>query len=37
MCNHPVKIELTDVWDDPCLWIDPETHRPVRIDEVKSS
>lgn len=35
-CDHPVKVELTDRWEDPYLWIDPKTHRPVRIDDVKS-
>ena len=37
ICNHPVNIELTDHWEDPFLWINPRTHRPVRIDEVNSS
>ena len=34
-CDHSVKIELTDRWDDPFLWIDPKTHSPVRLDEVR--
>jgi hypothetical protein len=29
-----VKIELTDDWEDPFLWLDPRTHNPVRVDEV---
>jgi hypothetical protein len=33
-CDHPVKIELTDKWDDPFLWLDPKTHNPIRLDEV---
>jgi RNA polymerase subunit RPABC4/transcription elongation factor Spt4 len=37
VCNHEVKIELTDRWEDPFLWIDPDTHGAVRVDEVKSS
>ena len=36
-CDHLVKIELTDRWDDPFLWIDPKTHGPVRLDEIKPS
>jgi len=35
VCDHPVMIELTDRWDDPFLWIDPRTHRPVRVDDVR--
>jgi len=35
-CDHPVKVELTDRWEDPYLWIDPSTHQPVRVDEVES-
>lgn len=34
-CDHLVKIELTDRWDDPFIWIDPKTHSPVKLDEVK--
>lgn len=34
-CDHPVKIELTDDWKDPFLWIDPKTHGPVNLDQVK--
>ena len=34
-CNHLVKIQLTDEWTDPFLWIDPKTHEPVRIEEVQ--
>ncbi len=33
-CNHRVKIELTDDWEDPFLWIDPKTGGPVKLDEV---
>jgi len=37
VCNHPVKIELTDRWEDPYLWIDPRTHRPVKLDEATTA
>jgi hypothetical protein len=37
VCNHSVNIELTDDWEDPFVWVDPRTHRPVRIDEVSGS
>ena len=37
ICNHPVDIELTDHWDDPLLWINPHTRRPVRLDEVRAA
>ena len=36
-CNHLVKIQLTDQWVDPFLWIDPKTGEPVRIDEIQPS
>jgi len=34
-CDHVVKIELTDDWRDPFLWINPKTKSPVRVDEVQ--
>jgi hypothetical protein len=34
-CDHQVKIELADRWEDPLIWIDPKTHRPVKLDSVK--
>ena len=34
-CDHQVKIELTDRWEDPLIWLDPKTHRPVRLDAIK--
>jgi len=33
-CAHLVKIELSDDWHDPFLWIDPKTKGPVRVDEI---
>jgi hypothetical protein len=34
-CHHLVKIELTDEWRDPFLWMDPKTHGPVRVDDIR--
>jgi hypothetical protein len=36
-CDHLVKIELTDDWKDPFLWIDPKTGAPVKVDQVQPS
>ena len=36
-CDHLVKIQLTEAWRDPFLWIDPKTHGPVRLDEIKTN
>jgi len=29
-----VKIELTDNWEDPELWINPRTRNTVKLDEI---
>lgn len=29
-----MKIELTDDWHDPFLWIDPKTKNPIRLDAI---
>jgi hypothetical protein len=29
-----MRIELTDDWQDPFLWIDPKTKAPIKVDEV---
>gem|GEM_PF-2286480 len=33
-CSHLVKIELTDNWEDPELWINPRTRNTVKVDEI---
>jgi hypothetical protein len=32
-----MKIELTDHWEDPTIWINPKTHAPVKLDEVRAN
>jgi hypothetical protein len=29
-----MKIELTDEWQDPFLWINPKTGKTLRVDQI---